>query len=378
MRFLLLNSEYPEFLSWLYAAHPGLGDLPYEEQLRARSDSLFGVADFYSRRLQELGHEAWDIHVNNEPLQTAWAKEHGVRWTSGREWQVRLRGGFVPWVSRGPSAKWLYEILAAQIQHLQPDVILTHVIDPATTSFLAEMKSPTRLLVGQVASPLPRGVNWRAYDLMLSSLPNFVDYFSNLGVQSRLLRFGFEPLVLSRLQGPPRDIPISFVGSLFPDHKDRIRLLEYLCDRSEIRIWGNGVDRLPRHSPIRARHEGVCWGVEMYRVMLSSRITLNHHIGIAEQFANNMRLFEATGSGALLLTDGKVNLPEMFEPGREVAVYRSPEECADLIKFYLENEKDREAIARAGQERTLREHTYARRMGELADLAQEHLRKVSP
>jgi hypothetical protein len=377
MRFLLLNSDYPEFLTWLYEAHPGLGNRPCEEQLSVRSASLFGTADFYSRQLRELGHEAWDIHVNNEPLQTAWAREHGVRWTSGKAWHFRLRGGFLPWVSRGPSAKWMYEILAAQIQHLRPDIILTHVIDPAMTSFLAGMKSRTCLLVGQVASPLPRGVTWRAYDIMISSLPNFVEYFSKLGVRSQLLRFGFEPLVLSRVQSRPRTIALSFVGSLFPYHKSRIQLLEYLCGKTEIRIWGNGVERLPRHSPIRARHEAVCWGVEMYQVMLSSRITLNHHIGIAEQFANNMRLFEATGSGALLLTDWKANLHEMFEPGKEVAVYRTAEECANLISFYLKNEKNRENIARAGQERTLREHTYGQRMRELADLLEDHRRKVS-
>ena len=31
--------------------------------------------------------------------------------------------------------------------------------------------------------------------------------------------------------------------------------------------------------------------------------------------------------GALLLTDRKDNLHEMFEPGREVVTYDSPEEC---------------------------------------------------
>ena len=41
------------------------------------------------------------------------------------------------------------------------------------------------------------------------------------------------------------------------------------------------------------------------------------------------RLFEATGVGTLLVTDWKKNLHEMFEPGKEVIVYHSPEECAE-------------------------------------------------
>jgi spore maturation protein CgeB len=81
-----------------------------------------------------------------------------------------------------------------------------------------------------------------------------------------------------------------------------------------------------------------------------------------------MRLYEATGVGTLLITDWKENLHELFEPGKEVIAYRTPEECGELIQYYLEHEVEREAIARAGQERTLREHTYYQRMQELVDI----------
>ena len=77
MKFLILNTDYPEFLCWLYAQNPGLEDRPYQEQMQARAESLFGVADFYSTNLCKLGHEAWDIHANNEFMQKTWAKEHG-------------------------------------------------------------------------------------------------------------------------------------------------------------------------------------------------------------------------------------------------------------------------------------------------------------
>ncbi|OGQ92973.1 MAG: hypothetical protein A2253_08330 [Deltaproteobacteria bacterium RIFOXYA2_FULL_55_11] len=79
MKFLILNTDYAEFLRWLYAQYPGLEKQPYEEQMRARVESLFGVADFYSSNLCKLGHEAWDIHGNNEFMQKAWAQEHGIR-----------------------------------------------------------------------------------------------------------------------------------------------------------------------------------------------------------------------------------------------------------------------------------------------------------
>jgi len=78
MRILVLNADYPRFLSWLYLRQPGLGSAGYAAQMAARNASLFGVADFYSRNFSALGHSAAEIHVNNAWLQTAWAREHGM------------------------------------------------------------------------------------------------------------------------------------------------------------------------------------------------------------------------------------------------------------------------------------------------------------
>lgn len=117
---------------------------------------------------------------------------------------------------------------------------------------------------------------------------------------------------------------------------------------------------------------GVVWGREMYEVLRRSKITLNHHGDVAP-YANNCRLFEATGMGALLVTDWKANLSELFEVGKEVVAYRSTEECADMIRHYLKDEEGRMAISRAGQARTLRDHTYRRRMQEFVDITDKRL-----
>jgi spore maturation protein CgeB len=72
--------------------------------------------------------------------------------------------------------------------------------------------------------------------------------------------------------------------------------------------------------------------------------------------------------GALLLTDAKRNLGELFEPGREVVAYRSEDELVELALYYLDHEDERQEISVAGQRRTLAQHTYADRMRELVDL----------
>jgi spore maturation protein CgeB len=373
VRFLALDTDYPDFLKWLYAEHSGLEKRPYEEQIHVRMESLYGQVGLCSRALNSLGHEANEIYVNNEYLQTAWAKAHGLKISSGPQWQFRLRRGIVPWVSRGQQPRWFTDILGAQIKHYKPDVLLNLAMNAVSSRFLQEMKPYIGLLVGQIAAPVPQDQNWRTYDLVISSLPNLVEYFRSLSVPSELNRLAFEPAVLSRLKRDEPEVPVSFVGSFHRAHATRVSFLEHLCSSLELEVWGNGLSGLRRDSPVHSRFVGAAWGVAMYQILRRSKMTLNHHVDIADSYANNLRLYEATGVGTLLVTDWKRNLHEMFEVGKEVVAYRTAEECVKLIRYYLEHEEERSQIARAGQERTLREHTYAHRMQQLLGIVSKHL-----
>jgi spore maturation protein CgeB len=56
-----------------------------------------------------------------------------------------------------------------------------------------------------------------------------------------------------------------------------------------------------------------------------------------------------------------------------VIAYKSTQDCAELLTYYLEHEEERAAIACAGQKRTLREHTYRRRMEEFVAIIEKYL-----
>ncbi len=397
LRFLILNADYPEFLFRLYTQHPGLERQPFAEQMRVRMETQFGMADFYSYNLRQQGHQAWDIQVNNEFMQKAWAHEHGLRVEEATSLPPRLQSRFqmLRWLAartplhrlkplfplfrhalrllrRPPS--WYYEILAAQIKHYQPDVLLNQEMDSISPRFLREMKAYARLLVGQhAATRLSGAEDYSGYDLVISSFPPTVDYFRQRGIPAELSRLAFEPRVLSGLEGEEKTFDLTFVGSFYLVHSSRIALLETLCANfPQMRIWGPEIDQVARHSPIRQCYVGEAWGREMYQILRRSKITFNHH-GDVLPYANNMRLYEATGVGTLLLTDWKPNLHEVFEPGREVVAYRTAAECVELIRYYLQHEDEREEIAQAGWQRTLREHTYAHRVGELVELVGRHL-----
>jgi spore maturation protein CgeB len=207
----------------------------------------------------------------------------------------------------------------------------------------------------------------------MTSFPHFVPRLRAIGVASEYFRIGFDTRVLELLGTVEKEIDASFVGGISRHHGNALPMLEYLARSTPIEFFGYGADSLTRSSPILARHHGEVWGLDMYRALASSRLTLNRHINVAENNANNMRLYEATGVGTLLITDRKDNLGELFEVGKEVVVYSSPEEAAELINYYIAHPDEASAIALAGQARTLREHTYAQRMQELVHILVRHL-----
>jgi spore maturation protein CgeB len=96
----------------------------------------------------------------------------------------------------------------------------------------------------------------------------------------------------------------------------------------------------------------------------SSRLTLNAtRRDMAEMgYCPSGRLFEAAACGAPLLTDVWDGLDLFFEPGREILTAHTTEDA--LAARDLAN-ADLAAVARAARERTLDEHTSARRAAQL-------------
>ncbi|MHB8470816.1 MAG: CgeB family protein [Gaiellaceae bacterium] len=228
-------------------------------------------------------------------------------------------------------------------------------------------------MVGQIASDLPP-VDLSAFDLLLTSFPHYGERFRAQGVASEYFRIGFDARVLERLKPADKREGVAFVGTLSAgQHQRGNEMLERAARNAPIDFWGRGVEALPPESAIRRRYQGEAWGIDMHRVLARTRIAVNRHIDVAEDYANNMRLYEATGVGTLLLTDDKRNLGELFEPGREIVVYSDADDLAAKIRHFLSHEDERAEVARSGQARTLRDHTYEQRMRELEAILARYL-----
>jgi hypothetical protein len=116
-------------------------------------------------------------------------------------------------------------------------------------------------------------------------------------------------------------------------------------------------------------------GLDMYSFLESSTATFNMHIGRSSGEASNMRLFEATGVGACLLTDSCEDLPQLFEPDSEVLAYSTVDECIEKACWLLENPQKARQMGLRARAKTLAKHTFRHRAPEFNAILQDQLRK---
>lgn len=90
--------------------------------------------------------------------------------------------------------------------------------------------------------------------------------------------------------------------------------------------------------------------------LLCSKIVV---VAQRDMWEDHYRLFEALISGALVLTDPMLTLPQGLMDRESVVVYHSLEELRGLIAYYLEHEEERLVIATTGRNIALTQHrTY--------------------
>lgn len=349
MRVAILDTLYPPVIEAL----PVDPSSTYEAELQRVLSFSFSTSDFYSRGLRAHGLESIDIIGNHSGLQKMWARENG-------------RG------SSNPKA-----IAVQQIREFDPQVLLLQdasFFSPSELEFL----STRHFLAAQISCPMPREENVRLLDLVATSFPHYLPRFEAMGVKAVFNPLGFDEVVLERM-GPTSGerSGVVFVGGVGgPNSHWRYgtETLEHIAAEigGQFRWYGYGIENLSASSPLRKSYRGQSWGLDAYKRMAEALITVNRHGEVAENFANNQRLFECTGIGSLLLTDAKSNLGDYFTDS-ECVSYSSPSDAVEKIRYYLAHPEEAQEIAEAGQRRTLAQHTYLLRMKIISDTLKEAL-----
>lgn len=371
-KIVFIQTNYPDFLVEFYKANPNWPKWNYPKTKKKLLDELFGSADFYGKSLYRLGWAYDELIINDFNQQSKWAKANGVNVKSEPFWTKYIPGSLRNLLGLNG---WAKKIAFAQIQKIKPDVLYIHDLNIFNSTDLIRFKRSGIRIIGQIAYPLPIDMRpLKEYDLIISSFHHYVELFRSMGIKSEYLRWCFEKSILNRIKVPGRKkYDVSFVGGFSPHHKEGNRMFEKLAREIKVDFWGYGVNYLMPNSPIKKRFHGLAFGKKMYEVFADSKIVINRHIGVAKKSANNMRMFEATGMGALLLTDHKSNMNEFFDTNREVVTYKSSKDLISKVKKYLKDDKARKIIAKRGQARTIRDHTYEVRMKELDSILKKIL-----
>jgi len=162
---------------------------------------------------------------------------------------------------------------------------------------------------------------------------------------------------------------IAFVGNGSPE---RAEMLRHLLD-FDLALWGPWKCLEPE-DPLRNHIRGAYLDGKRYaQVMRQTKIGVNV-MNMQCRGASNLRTFETTGLGTMLLTEySEEQARDLFVEDREIVCFRSPEELREKAKYYLQHEVERRQIALAGQQRTMREHTLKHRIESILEVTNEIL-----
>lgn len=248
--------------------------------------------------------------------------------------------------------------LVAQCRRQQPDLIVflgMFVLPRQTVETLRRNLAVMPRLAGWVCDCFrePQFADWVAAD--------HVFYFDTF-LEDVVPRYGSAPMTFLPLAAapsryrplgtPPSDQRLLFVGNVSPN---RQALLDAIAPRVPVAVYGPNA---PGHGRDRRRKLDSDTINALYN---AHRVVLNINQSPNTEHGANLRVFEATASGALLLTQACHDLARLYRDGEEILTWRDHAELQARYEAALSQPERCRAIAAAGRRRTLAEHTFGAR-----------------
>lgn len=178
----------------------------------------------------------------------------------------------------------------------------------------------------------------------------------------------------------PLRYDVTFVGQVYGERRGVVDQL--VASGLPVQTWGTGwgvrrwhraAARVPvvrhvggRRLLARAQASTRCDQMQMIEIFGTSRINVNlTDSSQASEAQIKGRTFEVPACGGFLLTGWAQDIERYYEPDREMVAFHDAADLQDKAHHYLNHDRDRARIARAGYARTLADHTYERRFSEI-------------
>ena len=342
---------------------PEFNELSYAEQKRELIRYAPSHLNSFSECLQNLGHECTEIIFDLEVNRIKWALENNAPYNEH---------------------SWKFDTMMAEILDFKPDVIYMqgHNFFPYWIRIrLKELVPSLKKIVIYTGFP-GKSEDFKDVDHIFCCIPSIEKSFLKAGCNASVAYYYFDQNITDNLSSlsEERPIPCSFIGTSGYGgdgraHISRYHLLNELAKRRNVQMWLNEDAKTNVHEgddyrPLKEKYPNVvsdsCTGLDMYKILGESNITINRHTNAANGDVGNMRMFEATGMGACILNDSGGNIQDIFEEDAEIVTYSSNEECIEKLTYLLNHPEQAREIGEAGQRRTLKDHSLQKRCEEIS------------
>ncbi len=327
-------------------------DMNFETLQRLVIEDGYASTYILQPALQGRPDEVFYTIWNYERLQCRWAKEHGLNTSN------------------------LDEIKLAQIEEYKPDVFynLSAYYDGGFINQFGSKKSNMKCVYWNgIVDPQPR--TFLEYDGQLSLHRPHIEYWRTRGLAACELQPGI-PVAWKKFEDPHKTIDVIFYGQFqktFFGNRNRLveDLLHYkLASGRDIRChltyseYRPTIFRIPKlrwtriESPwvtfpsktVRENSLPALYGEPLYEAVAQAKIVVNAYTDENRDFKSNMRLFEAIGLGAFLISEEGV-YPDGFEPGVDFYTYKDSKGLMEQIERVLADWPTHADIARRSQQK---------------------------
>lgn len=305
-------------------------------------------ADNVSHTLRRMGHDVFAIGP-------------ALRRTGQR----RIDHGFALLAEHAtPLQAALQSHLVAGAERFRPHVTITvdRLIGPSAIGRLHELGSLVYLWYPDAVSNLGRhDVFLAGYDRMYFKNPVLVQRLRDIqGLPVHYLPEACNP-DWHRPQGEyGSNDYLAVVGNLYTT---RVLLVDRLVRAGvPVRIFGAPLPGWVGFRHLTAHHSGREVHRQQKAAVFRHAVAVLNNVHPAEFAGTNCRLFEATASGALVLTEEREGLRDLFDVPGEVVTFSSFDELVDRYRQAREDRSWANAIADAAAIRSLRDHTYEVRL----------------
>ncbi len=265
------------------------------------------------------------------------------------------------------------KLLIEKAKSTQPDFAFVLKGEPIYPETLQELKKITNVPIFNWFGddpwefPIFSGKVAKYYDYFFTYDPYSVNLYKEIGHENAYhLPYGYNEKIALSLRLSAKDYKkygcdVSFIGSYYPTREE---LLSKIKNKYNLKIWGRGW----KGTSCEDVYQGsALYGIEMLKAMKASKILLNIHKGFGEGVEAsgeglNLRVMEGAACGAFQISNLQADIPNRFEPGKEIVLFESWDEAVEKIDYYLNKEDERKKISQAGYNRFLAEHTLDKRL----------------